>query len=221
MDNKTSEYYSSHVKDAVELYNSATRSGVSRYFGTAFPAGSSVLDIGCGSGRDMMILAGPPKPPGGGLNKEQDMGYDVYGVDASPEMCEEAVMRFPQLKDRIKCAELPCDKPYFGRKFDCVLCSALLMHITDDRLFDAAFTIRNNLKEDGRLLLSFPVERVDVGADSRVPDGRLFIMRTADYYTLLFERLGFRKIAYYEEPDSLGRAGVKWGVILFHLEAGV
>lgn len=204
MDNKTSQYYSSHVKDAVELYNSATRSGVSRYFGTAFPAGSSVLDIGCGSGRDMAALS--------------DSGYDVYGVDASPEMCEEAVKRFPQLKDRIKGAVFPADALYFDRKFDCVLCSALLMHITDDRLFDAAFTIRNNLKEDGRLLLSFPVERGDVGADSRVPDGRLFIMRTADYYILLFEQLGFRKIAYYEEPDSLGRAGVKWGVVLFHLE---
>ncbi len=205
MDNKTSQYYTSHVKDAVELYNSATRSGVSRYFGTAFPAGSSVLDIGCGSGRDMSVLS--------------DSGNDVYGVDASPEMCEEAVKRFPQFKGRVVTGELPSDAPYFNRKFDCVLCSALLMHITEDRLFDAAFTIRNNLKEDGRLLLSFPVERADVGADSRVPDGRLFIMRTADYYILLFERLGFRKIAYYEEPDSLGRAGVKWGVILFHLEA--
>jgi SAM-dependent methyltransferase len=205
MDNKTSQYYSSHVKDAVELYNSAARSGVSKYFAEAFPAGSSVLDIGCGSGRDMAILG--------------DAGYDVYGADASPEMCEEAVKRFPQLKGRVVTGELPADGLYFNRKFDCVLCSALLMHIRDDRIFDAAFTIRNNLNDGGRLLLSIPVERGDVGADSRVPDGRLFIMRTADYYTLLFERLGFKRIGYYEEADSLGRAGVKWGVMLFHLEA--
>lgn len=205
MDNKTSQYYSSHVKDAVELYNSAVRSGVSKYFAEAFPAGSSVLDIGCGSGRDMVILG--------------DSGYDVYGVDASPEMCEEAVKRFPQLKGRVVTGELPADGLYFNRKFDCVLCSALLMHIRDDRIFDAAFTIRNNLNDGGRLLLSIPVERGDVGADNRVPDGRLFIMRTADYYTLLFERLGFKRIGYYEEADSLGRAGVKWGVMLFQLEA--
>jgi hypothetical protein len=42
-----------------------------------------------------------------------------------------------------------------------------------------------------------------------VPDGRLFNMRPADYYVLLFERPGFRKIAYYEENDSRGWKGVK------------
>ena len=211
----------------MELYNSAARSGVSRYFSTAFPAGSSVLDIGCGSGRDMVLLAGPSKPaagssygrPEGGLDIVQYGDYDVYGIDASPEMCEEAVKRFPQLKGRVVTGELPADGLYFNRKFDCVLCSALLMHIRDDRIFDAAFTIRNNLNDGGRFLLSIPVERGDVGADSRMPDGRLFIMRTVDYYTLLFERLGFKRIGYYEEADSLGRAGVKWGVMVFHLEA--
>jgi len=43
-------------------------------------------------------------------------------------------------------------------------------------------------------------------------------MRSFEYYTLLFERLGFKLIGYYEEGDGLGRAGVKWGVGVYHLD---
>jgi len=91
----------------------------------------------------------------------------------------------------------------------------VLMHISDDLLFDTAYCIRNNLKENGRLLVSIPVERNDLDSEGRTKDGRLFIIRTADYYTLLFERLGFKKVGYWEEGDGLGREGVKWGVGLF------
>lgn len=205
MDSRTAEYYTSRVKDATELYNSANTGGAGRYFASSFPAGSSVLDIGCGSGRDMALL--------------KSQGYDVYGIDQSPEMAAGAAGSYPELKDRVKTASLPAEGRYFNMTFDCILCSAVLMHITYDRIFDAAFTIRNNLKENGRLLISIPVQRPDVGDDSRVPDGRLFIIRPPDYYTLLFERLGFRKTGYFEEEDSLGREGVKWGVVVFNLES--
>lgn len=52
MDSRTAEYYSGDVKDTTELYNSAKTGGAGKYFASSFPSGSSVLDIGCGSGRD-------------------------------------------------------------------------------------------------------------------------------------------------------------------------
>ncbi len=204
MDYKTKQYYSTHVQDASNLYNTAKTGGVSRYFQSAFTAGSTVLDMGAGSGRDMGIL--------------EEMGFDVYGVDASAEMVSNAVANYPQLKDRLICASIPSDELYFNMKFDGILCSAVLMHITDDRLFDAALCIRNNLKGNGRLLISVPVTRDDLDSEGRAPDGRLFIMRSFDYYTLLFERLGFKRKGYYEEGDGLGRSGVKWGVGVYHLD---
>jgi len=218
MDDKTQKYYSTHVQEAAELYNSAKSGGVSRYFKDAFTFGSTVLDIGAGSGRDMAMLAGPPKPPGGGLKIVQEAGFEVYGIDASPEMVSNAVSNYPQLKDRLICASIPSDELFFNMKFDGILCSAVLMHISDDLLFDTAYCIRNNLKENGRLLVSIPVERNDLDSEGRTKDGRLFIIRTADYYTLLFERLGFKRIGYYEEVDSLGRSGIKWGVLVYHLD---
>ena len=201
MDDKTQKYYSTHAKDASNLYNSAKTGGVSRYFQSAFTAGSTVLDMGAGSGRDMVILA--------------EAGFDAYGIDASAEMVSNAVSNYPRLKDRIKCASIPSDELFFNMKFDGILCSAVLMHISDDLLFDTAYCIRNNLKENGRLLISVPVARDDLDSEGRSPDGRLFIMRSFDYYTLLFEGCGFKRIGYWEEGDVLGREGVRWGVGLF------
>ena len=205
MDRKTSEYYATSVKEAAELYVAAPEGkGVSRYFAEAFPAGSSVLDLGCGSGRDVSRLLA--------------LGYDAYGIDGTAEMISFAVEHYPELKGRVKHAVLPHDGLYFNRKFNCILCSAMLMHIPDNDIFDTAYTIRSNLKENGRLLVSVPLQRNDLDADGRTPDGRLHIVRPAEYYTLLFERLGFKEIGYYEDEDSLGR-GVRWGVILFNVES--
>ncbi len=201
MDRRTLEYYSKHIKDVAEFYNSAGKSGVSRYFRSAFKQNSSVIDLGAGSGRDMSIL--------------QQMGYDVYGVDASIEMVEYIIRYLPSLRERVICAEVPSDEQFFGMKFDGVLCSAMLMHVTDDLIAETSHFIRGLLKDDGRLLVSVPVERDDVDSDGRTPEGRLFVMRTPEYYHRLFQNAGFRKTGYYEEGDSLGRKGMKWGVALY------
>lgn len=203
MDIKTSEYYSSNVKEVTELYNSVRKSGVSLYFQSSFVARSSILDIGAGSGRDMSIL--------------MELGYDVYGIDSSIEMIWHAYINYPQLKDRLIHGTIPSDELYHNLKFDSILCSAMLMHIPDEQIFDTAYCIRNCLKENGRLLISIPIERAGIDSDDRTIDGRLFIIRTPDYYNLLFERLGFNKIGYYEEEDGLGRSDVRWGVILYQL----
>ncbi len=209
MDEKTEQYYTTHADDASNLYNSAKKSGVSRYFKEAFIAGSAVLDIGAGSGRDMALLL--------------EMGFDAYGIDSSPEMVKSAMdsmaCSVPAVKDRIICASILSNKLFFNRKFDGILCSAVLMHIADDFINEAAVCIRNNLNVNGRLLISIPVMRDDLDSKGRTPDGRLFIMRTIDDYTGLFERHGFAKRGEYTEGDSLGRSGVTWGVAVYELKS--
>ncbi len=206
MDQKTSQYYATSVKEAAELYVTAPEGkGVSRYFAEAFPAGSSVLDMGMGSGRDVSRLLA--------------LGYDAYGIDGTAEMVRFASEHFPQLQGRVKQALLPHDGLYFNRKFNCILCSAMLMHVTQNEIFDAAYTIRNNLEDGGRLLVSVPIEREGLDEDGRDAKGRLFKMRHPEYYILLFERLGFRKIGYHEDEDSLGRNGARWCSIIFGLES--
>lgn len=204
MDEKTHQYYSSHVKESAELYKTCSNGGVSKYFPSAFTPGSRVLDIGSGSGRDLALLI--------------SAGYDACGIDASAEMVSYTIAQIPSLTGRVKAALLPFDGLFFDTPFDAILCSALLMHIPDEQMFDAAFTLRANLRPGGRLLVSVPIARDDVGPDHRTPDGRLFIMRQPGYYRLLLERIGFRQIAYSEDDDSLGRKGIRWAIMIFTLE---
>ena len=202
MDKKTADFYSAQADDTAKLYSSAEK-GVGKYFSKAFPAGTSVLDIGCGSGRDLHTLL--------------KMGYDAYGIDPSLEMIRAGVNLFPELKTRIAPGIIPSDKLFFNRKFDCILCSAVLMHIVDDYMDDAAFTIKNNLKPGGRLLVSVPLKRDNLNAEGRSPDGRLFIIRSRDYYKILFEKQGFSLIEQSVDQDSLGRKGVIWVTDLYQL----
>lgn len=41
-------------------------------------------------------------------------------------------------------------------RFDGVLCSAVLMHLPEELIFDSLYSIRRMLKENGRLLISVP-----------------------------------------------------------------
>lgn len=127
MDKKTAAFYSAKADDTAKLYNSA-ENGVSSNFSKAFPARTSVLDIGCGSGRDLRTL----------LN----MGYDAYGIDPSLEMLKAAVNAFPELKGRTAPGFIPSEKLYFNRKFDCILCTAVLMYITEEHINEAAAAIK-------------------------------------------------------------------------------
>lgn len=202
MDKKTAAFYSAQADDTAKLYNSAEK-GVSRSFDKAFPARTSVLDIGCGSGRDLHTL----------LN----MGYDAYGIDPSPEMLKAAVNAYPELKERTAIGTIPSDKLFFDKKFDCILCAAVLMHITGEHIDDAAASIKNSLNPGGRLLISVPLERDDINTEGRSPDGRLFIIRKVDVYNKLFEKQGFTLKYQHTDKDSLGRKGVIWGTALYQL----
>lgn len=82
-----------------------------RFCRSAIPAGSSVLEIGCGTGELLAALE-----PREGL-----------GIDLSPEMIRLARERFPELEWRVADAE----SMTIGRRFDYVVMSDLLGHLED------------------------------------------------------------------------------------------
>jgi SAM-dependent methyltransferase len=201
MDHKTSKFYSTRTKDLFDLYKTVKTEGLEKYFAPAFPAGARLLDIGAGSGRDLMKLL--------------EAGYDARGIDASEEMVRRAISENSQLAERLIRGSVPSEGKFFGGMFDGIICSAVMMHIPDEQLCGAAESIRANLMDRGRLLLSVPLSRDDLDENSRCPDGRLFLIRSAGYYDFLFEKHGFRKISFCEEEDSLGREGIRWGVMIY------
>jgi len=205
VDPRTLAYYQNHAADLTERYE-AVDSPVARYFPLAFVAGGRVLDVGAGSGRDLAALLAA--------------GFDGHGVEPTDEFRQAAVQCHPELAGRLVAGALPELGEPFGGGFDGVLCSAVLMHLAEADLFDAALALRRVLKPHGRLLLSVPSARDDVGADERDALGRLFKGYAAEELQLLFERLGFQRIGRWDNEDAQQRAGIRWTTLLLELQTG-
>jgi 2-polyprenyl-3-methyl-5-hydroxy-6-metoxy-1,4-benzoquinol methylase len=202
MDARTVSFYSANAKDVADRYESV-QSPLAGYFSTVFSPGGKILDIGCGSGRDMAELT--------------RQGYSAYGIDATPEFVQLAQALHPELTGRVSQAVLPDFEVPFGGNFDGVLCSAVLMHIDTADLLTAALSIKRCLKVNGRLLLSVPSHRSDVSETERDSTGRLFKSHTAADLSLIFEGLGFTLIDQWKNQDAMDRHGVEWVTVVFRL----
>jgi SAM-dependent methyltransferase len=161
------------------------------------PQGASVLELGCGSGRDAAFL----------LSK----GYEVTAIDASAGMVAEAGRLHPELVGRISCAAvpLPAGSPLVLRAFDAVFSNAMFMHLCDEDLRRTALQIRRMLHSGGVLVISVSVGREGLRG-GRDGTGRLFLERPPKAYRQLFEGLGFSVVDRLEEPDSRERPGIRW-----------
>ena len=202
MDRQTIDFYETHAPSVAQRYESV-ESPVAHLFPLAFANSARVLDIGCGSGRDLAAL--------------MSKGYDAYGLEPSTSLREAAVAGHPELSGRITDSALPSlGKPFDGA-FDGVLCSAVLMHVPDTELFDAALSIRALLNQHGRLLISLPLSRGEALIEHRDANGRLFSPYAPEEIALLFERLGFQLIGRWDSGDALAREGTSWFTLLLEL----
>lgn len=202
MDKATINYYSRNAQTVAERYESVV-SSLSVSFEGTFKPKSKLLDIGCGSGRDLALLA--------------SLGHECFGVDATPEFVDLSQSLHSELIGRVQHASLPDLVPPFGGDFDGVLCSAVLMHIAESELVPAALSIKRCLKNHGRLLYSVPSKRLDVVTENRDANGRLFVPDQSDRLQTIFEQLGFILISKWNNADSLGRDSVEWISVLMEL----
>ena len=173
---------------------------------TVFGKAHKILDVGCGSGRDLAWL----------LRR----GKDAYGVDPSKEMLASANSSLAQQglsgQGRLFEGELPGLHLFNEAEFDGVLCSAVLMHLPEEEIFDAVYTLRRIIRPGGTLVVSVPIERADVDPQTgRDPHGRLFTELPPPKLQLLFERVGFSVRETITIGDSLGREGIHWNITEF------
>ncbi|MDC7218290.1 MAG: methyltransferase domain-containing protein [Spirochaetales bacterium] len=200
MDDKTVNFYNHNASYLTERYNSV-ESPYAALFPVLFKEGDRILDIGCGSGRDLGILL--------------ERGCDAYGMEPSDSLWGEAVKCQPLLQDRIFKGALPLEESPFADPFDHILLSAVIMHIPDNELFESVYSLRSLLKEGGLAIISHcPIKDVPL-IDDRDEEGRLFILRSSEQIQLLFEELGFRLKDLYHTEDKLRRAGISWDTLVF------
>ena len=204
MDKPTLDYYALHASEVSQRYEVAP-SPLAHRFTESFPSGGRILDIGCGSGRDLAQL--------------HKQGFQAYGVDGTEDFVQLSQMLHPELKGRVVQGLLPDLPTPFDGEFDGVLCCAVLMHIDSTELFNAALSIKRCLKVNGRLLISVPSQRSDTGDGERDANGRLFKTYPSAYLRLIFERLGFSRINEWGNSDAMTRQGIEWVSLLFQLKS--
>lgn len=205
IDAKTSAFYRTKAETLPAEYGGVLPSSLHR-LDRAFQGCRKILDVGCGTGRDLAHL----------LKK----GKDAFGVDASREMlaAADATLISAGLSGagRLFEAALPELGVFSEGEFDGVLCSAVLMHLPDEEIFDAVYALRRILRSGGTLLVSIPTARNDVDpVTRRDAHGRLFNGVPPAKLRLLFERVGFCVRESETVADSLGRSGIEWCVTEF------
>jgi len=205
MDAKTASFY---AKNAARLAvdHSLVDPAYFDLLDQAFARAESVLDVGCGTGRDTLHLL--------------SRGKNAVGIDASPEMLEEARAllrrRGYSQSERLHEGSLPRLEPVADASFDGVLCSGVLMHLPEENIFDAVYGLKRVLRPSGTLVVSIPEARPDVDpATGRDAGGRLFTPLPAAKLQLLFERVGFGIERSEISLDGLGRDGVRWRTFVF------
>lgn len=202
MDKQTLSYYS---RNAGEIFSrvDSMEGGISRHFKEAFPEKGVILDIGAGVGRDLRHLISE--------------GHKAFGIEPCDELRGHFIHKYPSYSDRIKSGKLPGDLSFINIQFDGIVCSAVLMHIPREHLFDSLFAMKRALRKSGRLLISIPGDRPDIGFDRRDENGRLFTDILPEYLELLLERMGFQRIRKWKDQDGFGREGYNWITLLFEL----
>ncbi len=204
MDERTCQFYSENAPAVAAMYAGA-ESAAARHFQEVFETGGRILDVGCGSGRDLHALV--------------EAGFDAGGVDACEALLTEAKRRYPALADRLWRDSLPNLGTIADATFDGILCWAVLMHLPAERLFDTLFHLRRVLRPGGRLLISTPLQGPRVDSEThRDLDGRLFNQVPPEQFQFLFEKVGFRRTNRWDSADSLGRLERTWATQAFVLE---
>ncbi len=116
MDGPTQSYYRRHAKELTSRYAKASTSLVDWFIPVLRPR-ARILDVGCGTGRDLGALLGG--------------GFDAYGCDPSPEMIAEAESTIVKMdystQGRLFETGLPDLVPFDSSEFDALLCNAVLM----------------------------------------------------------------------------------------------
>lgn len=150
------------------------------------PAGSKILDMGCGSGWTTVFLS--------------KIGYNLTGVDFSEEMIEVARIRVEQNNSSAKFLVGDFENFNSIEKFDGVLFFDCLHHA--ENKYKALKTAYDNLSQDGIMVFMEPnlAHKWQTGIDEygRIEEG-LYKYR----WTSLLKRIGYKKIKTFYTFDRL------------------
>jgi len=193
---KTLSYYENNAKHLSLRYESAKVDNIHSLLVNTFPSKSSLLEIGCGSGRDAGFM--------------HRNGYDILAVDGSMEMIAEAKQCHPELVDRLKVVKVPEELYFEPFSFNGVYSIATLMHLDKDAINCTMEKIAMILKPGGKFFFSVSIQRNDVDDQGKDEEGRHFTAMPESEWVRYCEKYGMQLGYSVITRDGLDRDGIVW-----------
>lgn len=128
--------------------------------------GDTILDLGCGSGRDSLAF--------------YEQGFDVTPLDASEEMCKLA-----EIHTGLEVLNMAYEDMEFDEVFDGVWGNEALIHVPEDEIDSVMERVIEALCQGGILYLSF-----QEGDFEGIQNGRYFCQYTQEKLERLLKETG-------------------------------
>ena len=196
----TLEYYNKNSNEYYDMTVTSDMKNIYDKFLNEIPKESSILDLGCGSGRDSLHF----------IKK----GYSVTALDGSAELAKLASNLIK--KEVIVCTFQAIE---LAEKFDGIWACASLLHLNKEDLKDVLNKLYKNLKDNGYFYLSFKY-----GDNEYIDEkNRYFNCFTEESIKAFIENnTNFKIVDTIDSEDSLGRVNdVKWLNIFCRKNMGV
>lgn len=186
--NETLNYYNQNADSFIDGTRNADMSEQYRFFLRHLPAGSKLLDLGCGGGRDSAYFS--------------SLGFEVTAVDGSEELCKRVREAYGIDALCVKFEDIS-----FASEFDAVWACASLLHVKKADMPMVMEKVSAALKQGGVLYASFKY-----GSEERICNGRFFNDYTQNELdTLLTKENRLSLLEYWITEDVRpDRAGERW-----------
>jgi SAM-dependent methyltransferase len=151
------------------------------------PAEAFVLDVGCGSGRDLLWM--------------KKRGFDVIGFEQSPGLAELA-------RDNAGCEVIEGDFETYDFSsilVDAVMLVGALVHVPHHRLPNVFENITSAISDNGLVLITLKKG----SGELKNPDGRVFYLWEDPKAREMFDTLGF-KVSDFSSSVSKTGSGAVW-----------
>lgn len=163
--NQTLTYYNNNAQLFTEGTLNVDFTSTQNKFLDKLPSGASILDFGCGSGRDTKYF--------------HEMGYEVEAIDGSEELC-----RFASEYSGVEVKHMLFQELSEVEKYDAIWACSSILHLSYEELVDVMSKMVVALKTNGIIYTSFKY-----GEFEGERNGRYFIDMTEERFMNLLEKI--------------------------------
>lgn len=186
--NETLKYYNENANDYFDASVKVDMSELYSVFLPLIPSGGSILDIGCGSGRDLKYF--------------KERGYDAEGLELSSEL-----RKLAEVYSGCRIYEGSIQDFCPLHNYDALWACASLLHLKEAEIFDLFKQLDRFLKPGGILLASMK-SGIPTGPDSK---NRYFTNFTEDSLNeILIHNKNLELVKLWYSKDTMNRKDFQW-----------